>query len=501
MNKKLALIILDGWGLRKSSHANPVKKASFFWSLWKKYPHTTLGAHNGYVGLPKRSLGGSEVGHLHIGAGRLVKQEMLLINEEIKTGSFFKNKELLRAIEHAKRNKSQLHIMGLFSDASIHSHINHLIALLKLCHRKKIEPVLHLFGDGRDTPPKAFKKYLRVILTQTKKYGGHIQSIIGRYYAMDRDNRWDRTRKAYEMLVHGKGKRFDDYFEAIDYQYRKGITDEFLEPLVFGDAFVRDNDAVIFFNFRADRAKQISRSFIEKRFNKFKRKKIKNLYFVSFTDYEVGTRVAFHRREIKNTLGDVLASHGFKQLRIAETEKFAHVTYFFDGGEYRKMKGKREIIIPSPKVATYDKKPEMSAFKITSKLLPIIKKGTYDVIILNFANGDMVGHTGILQAAVKAVKAVDKCLKKLVPVLKENGYDIIVTADHGNVEKMKERGKPHTAHTFNRVPFILVTKKKYKLSRSKKNSLYNIAPTVLQLLKIKKPKIMSKSLIVNKNQT
>ncbi len=496
MSRRIALIILDGWGLRRSSHANPVAHAKFFWSLWKQYPHTTLGAHGNYVGLPVHSLGGSEVGHLHMGAGRLVKQEMLLINEEIKNRSFFRNKELSRAIRHAKKNNSSLHIMGLFSDGGIHTHINHLIALLQLCHNKKIEPVLHLFGDGRDTPPKAFKKYLRAILRETKKYGGHIQSITGRYYAMDRDNRWDRIKKAYDMLVNGKGKHFKTCFRAIDYEYKKGITDEFLEPLVFGDRTVKDNDAIIFFNFRADRAKQLTRAFIEKNFTKFKRKKLKNLYFVSFTDYEVGANVAFRRQEIRETLGDVLAKHGLRQLRIAETEKFAHITYFFDGGKYKKMRGKKEIIIPSPRISTYDKKPEMSAFKITNKLLPIIRKKTYDVIMLNFANGDMVGHTGSLSAATKAVKAVEKCLQRLIPALKENSYDIIVTADHGNVEKMKDRGKPHTAHTFNRVPFILITKERYTLSKSKANSLYNIAPTILQLLKIKKPKIMSRSLII-----
>jgi len=492
--KPLILIIMDGFGLRRSKRGNAVKLANLpnYDYYIKSFPNTKLKASSENVGLPKRTIGNSEVGHLNIGSGRVVFQELTRINKSIKDGSFFKNKVLLSAVRNAKRG---LHLIGLLSDGGVHSSIEHLIALLELCKINGMDNVhLHLFLDGRDVPPKSAIFYLGKLNRKIKKLRiGRIETIIGRYYAMDRDKRWHRTKRAYDLLVKARGKQYPDLIKAVKEHYKKGITDEFMEPIVL-DNFkgIENGDSVIFFNFRSDRARQITSAFVNQNFKFFSRKKV-NVKFTSMCEYDKKLKVsiAFLPLKIKNTLGEVLSKNRLRQLRIAETEKYAHVTFFFNGGVEKPNKNEDRIIIHSPKVATYDLKPEMSAYKVKEEVIKQIRKDMHDVIILNFANPDMVGHTGRLDKAITAVEAVDKYVKVVVDeIIRKQGIALI-TADHGNCEEMK--GKHSTSHTLNDVPFILIGKD-VKLG---KGVLADIAPTILELLKIKKPGEMTgKSLII-----
>lgn len=485
------LIVLDGWGIAPASKTNAITRARtpYYDSLLKAYPHCTLSAHGKHVGLPPGYIGNSEVGHLHLGAGRPVKQDLARIFDAIKDGSFSKNRALTKALKNAKN--SQLHLIGLVSDGGVHSHVDHLIALLKMAKQHKFKHVnVHAILDGRDTPPQSAKKYLRKVEKHLQK-GWRIATIMGRYYAMDRDQRWQRTKKAYDAIVNNKGKQYDDWKDALQAAYNRGETDEFVTPSVLSQATVQDGDAAIFFNFRNDRAKQLTKAFVQKRFPHFTRDK-KNVHFVCFTQYaqELNAPVAFPPHKLKNTLGEIVSRKGLRQLRLAETEKWAHVTFFFNGLTDKQFRKEDRKLIPSPKVSTYDKTPHMSAPKIAAKAVETIKKRQHAFILINFANADMVGHTGKLGKTIQAVQTIDSCLKQLVPEARKHGYDVIVTADHGNAEKMAyPDGSPCTAHTTSPVPCILVSDKKMK--KHKNAGLYDIAPTVLSLLGIKQPKEMT----------
>jgi len=480
---KVLLVVLDGWGLRNDKNKNAIKlaKTPNFDYFWKNYPHTKLKASGEAVGLPKGSLGGSEVGHLHLGAGRIVKQMLTKINESIKDGSFFKNEKLRETISRCKKEKSNLHLVGLLSDSGIHSHIKHLFALLKAAKKfglEKNQVKIHCLLDGRDTPPKSAKKYIDQLEKKIKKIGiGEIATISGRYYAMDRDKRWNRTKKALNSIL-GKGPKAKTPEKALRIAYKRGETDEFVKPTVIGNyKGLNKKDSVVLFNFRSDRMKQLTSLLM---------KINKNILTMVNYSKTLKTKYLFKEEIVKDSLGEVISKAGLKQLRIAESEKGPHVTYFFSGEREKPFPKEKRIIIPSPKVATYDLKPEMSAYKITSELL---KNLSYDFILLNFANGDMVGHTGNLRAAIKGVETIDECLGKIYSTAKD--YTIIITADHGNCEDMG--GKSKTAHTLNKVPFILVDDE-YKKTKLKKGALFNVAPTILKIMKIKKPGIMSEDL-------
>jgi 2,3-bisphosphoglycerate-independent phosphoglycerate mutase len=504
MKKRVLLMSLDGWGLRTGKKGNAIAtaKTPVMDALWKLYPHATLKAAGKAVGLPAGYMGNSEVGHIHLGSGRLIPQELMLINKAIKDKSFFKNKELLYAMQYVKKNKTTLHVMGLCSDKGVHSHMNHLFALLKLAKMQKVQDVVvHCFLDGRDAPPKSARKYVKKIQMFLKKHKlGRIGTLMGRYYAMDRDNRWNREHKAYSAMVKGKGLQYKDPLKAISAAYARGETDEFVKPSIICDEkycqHVRNKDAIVFFNFRSDRAREITRAFVQGKFNKFKRKKLLNLCFVSLVQYDkkIKTRVAFPPRVPEETLGEVLSKKGLSQLRVAETEKYAHVTYFFNNGKETPFPREERILIPSPKVTTYDKTPAMSAPKITKKVIAEIKKNRHSLIVMNFANADMVGHTGNFKAAVKAVEVLDGCIEKVVREVLKQDWACVITADHGNAEDM--RGKHKTSHTTDTVPCILVSNKRNGIKIKKKGSLQHVAPTVLQLLEVQKPEVMVKGLIV-----
>ncbi len=491
----LMLIVLDGWGIREEKIGNAIKKAKtpFFNSLLRKYPNTKLKASGEAVGLPKGYIGNSEVGHLHLGAGRLIEQDLVRVNKAIKDSSFFKNKILKTILKKTKEDKTQLHLMGLLSDAGVHSHINHLFALLKAAKKEGLSDVyVHCFLDGRDVQPKSAKKYIEKLEKKLKQVGiGKIGTIIGRYYAMDRDNRWTREKKAYDAIVGMKGKMFDSALEALEHSYLIGETDEFVTPkIIKGYRPVMAKDSIIFFNFRSDRAREITKAFVKRKFSFFKRDYVPHLNFVCMTQYDprINVPVMFEPLEIKDTLGEVISKNNLKQLRVAETEKFAHVTFFFNGLSGRIFDNEDRIIIPSPKVKTYDLTPEMSAKKIMYTVLDETKKVKYDFILINFANPDMVGHTGDIKATIKGVETVDQCLKTIIT--KRKNWDFVITADHGTAEEMI--GKYKTSHTLNQVPFILIKQKKTEL---KQGSIYNVAPTILQLLNLKTPNQMADSLI------
>ena len=505
MSKKpLMLMILDGWGLNPEKKANAILNANTpnYDKLMKEFPNTILEASGLAVGLPEGQMGNSEVGHLNIGAGRIVYQDFTRISQDIKSGGFFKNPVLVWAMDNALNHNKSLHLMGLLSDGGVHSHIEHLKALLDMAKLKNLHKVyLHAFLDGRDVPPANAQKYIDEIEEYMKKIGvGKIATISGRYYAMDRDKRWDRTEKAYNAIVFGEGLKSRSATEAIRQSYERKETDEFVVPTVVTDengqpvATVEPGDSIIFFNFRPDRARQLTYAFCKEDFDGFSRK---NGYFpvsyVCFTEYDAtvkNAKIAYGPESLDNILAQVLSDAGLRQLRIAETEKYAHVTFFFNGGEEKAYPGEDRILIPSPKVATYDLKPEMSAYEVADKVIEKINEDIYDVIILNFANPDMVGHTGVYEAAVKAIEAVDKCIGKVAKCIEEKGGTLLVTADHGNAEQMLdyETGEPHTAHTCNPVPFILMSHKPYKLRHGK---LADIAPTILELLNLEKPKEMT----------
>ncbi len=501
--KLIVLIILDGWGYREEREGNAIALAekpnyNYYWS---KYPHTFLKACGTEVGLPDGQMGNSEVGHLNIGAGRIVLQELPRINKAIEDGSFYTNRSFQDVIEKTRNREGDLHLMGLVSDGGVHSHQEHIYALLELAKRKGVQKVfIHSFLDGRDVPPDSAVNYLKALKKKCREKGaGVIASVMGRYYAMDRDRRWDRTERAYLALVEGLGKKTRDPVAAVEKLYKKNITDEFVEPHVVIDengkplGRVKDGDGVIFFNFRADRARQLTRAFVDDNFYGFQRRSRPRVNFVSMTMYDAALDIpaAFPPQELHNTLGEVLAANGLKQLRIAETEKYAHLTFFFNGGREKPYPGEERILVPSPKVSTYDLQPEMSAAGIAREAERNILGNDYDIIFINFANPDMVGHTGNLEAAVKAIEAVDDCLGKIFKAVVSQDGTMLVTADHGNAEQMiGVGGGEHTAHTSNDVPFILIDRDaEGKILR--RGSLRDVAPTVLDLLGLGKPPEMT----------
>jgi 2,3-bisphosphoglycerate-independent phosphoglycerate mutase len=512
--RKVILVIMDGWGVAPPGPGNYVFQARtpIFDYLIKKYPSTINKASGEAVGLPPDTEGNSEVGHLHLGAGRIIWQLYTKINRAIKNKTFFKNKILIKAIDFAKRHNSNLHLVGLCSDGGVHAHIDHLLALIKLASKRKQNRVfIHFIADGRDVPEKSAKKYVKTIEKMTKKLGiGKIATIMGRYYAMDRDNNWNRTKKAYDLLTLGKGFKVKSALEAIEKAYKRGDkTDYYIKPTVILNknkepiSLVGDNDSVIFFNFRTDRPRQLTKAFIEKRFKKFKRKKYPKVLFVTMTEYDKNfdCLFAFKEEVVKNNLGQILAKHKLKQLRIAETEKYAHVTYFFNSQIEKPNKGEKRILIPSPKVASYDLKPEMAAFKITNEAVKQIAKKEFDFILVNFANCDLVGHSGVKKAIIKAVEVVDQCLDKIVKAGLENNYVLILTADHGSAEdKLYLNGKPRPkpSHSTNPVHFVIVSDdERLKKIKLKKGEQKDVAPTILDIMNIKKPKEMTgKSLII-----
>jgi 2,3-bisphosphoglycerate-independent phosphoglycerate mutase len=495
MKKPLALLILDGFGYSGSDYDNAVAAAKtpnldkFFASC----PHTLLGASGMDVGLPDGQMGNSEVGHTNIGAGRIVYQGLTRITKAIKDGDFFKNTAFTAAVENCKKNNSALHLMGLLSDGGVHSHNSHLFALVELAKKAGLEKVfIHCFMDGRDVPPTSGKDFIAELEQKLEEIGvGKISTIMGRYYAMDRDNRWDRVGKAYAAMVYGEGNKNSCPVDTMEKSYADDVTDEFVVPTVCTEgAEIQPNDSVIFFNFRPDRAREITRTLVDPDFNGFERKKgFFPLYFVCMTQYDAmmpNVEVAFQPQSLDNTFGEYISEKGLTQLRIAETEKYAHVTFFFNGGVETTFKGEDRVLIPSPKVATYDLKPEMSAYEVCDEVVSRINSGKYDVIILNYANCDMVGHTGVFDAAVAAVEAVDACVGKTVDAVLAQGGVALITADHGNADQMYEPdGSPFTAHTTNPVPLIGVGLDGKGLKDGGK--LADLAPTMLELLGLEKP--------------
>ena len=511
MSKKpTVLMILDGYGLNERHDANAVYEANtpVMDKLMAEYPFVKGNASGLAVGLPDGQMGNSEVGHMNMGAGRIVYQELTRITKEIQDGDFFKNEALLAAMKNAKENDSAIHFMGLLSDGGVHSHITHLFGLLEMAKKEGLNKVyVHCFLDGRDTPPASGKGYIQQLQAKMDELGvGEIGVVSGRYYAMDRDNRWDRVELAYNALTKGEGVKGTDAAEAVQASYDDGKTDEFVLPTVIEKdgkpvAVVSDKDSVVFFNFRPDRARELTRTFCDDSFDGFERGDRVKTTFVCFTEYDAtieNKMVAFVKESITNTFGQFLADNGLKQARIAETEKYAHVTFFFNGGVEEPNEGEDRILVKSPKVATYDLKPEMSAYEVCDKLVGAIKSENYDVIVINFANPDMVGHTGVQEAAIKAVEAVDECVGKAVEALKEVDGQMFICADHGNAEQLidEETGEPFTAHTTNPVPFILVNADPaYKLREG--GCLADIAPTLIELMGMQQPAEMTgKSLLV-----
>ncbi len=507
MKKRTVLLtIRDGGGIGRADAKNAIDQANHdnFKALTNEYPSTTIYAHGEHVGLPKGQMGNSEVGHLNIGAGRVVFQDLTRINNAIKDKSFFKNPEFLKAVAHTKKHNSSIHFMGLVSDGGVHSSMEHLFALTDLAKEQNLENVyVHAFLDGRDTPPTSASLYLEQLEAKLKQKNlPQIATISGRYYAMDRDNRWDRVEKAYNCLILGEGNNSSDSAQAITDSYANEINDEFVLPTVTGgsNSRIKDNDSIIFINFRPDRARELAKAFTASDFDGFERKKVlKNIDFVCMTEYEeaLGLTTAFAPERLTGILGEVLEDNGLKQLRTAETEKYAHVTFFFNGGLEEPFGHEKRILVPSPKVATYDLQPEMNAPKLTEEVVKALKSQEYDFILVNFANPDMVGHTGIMEAAVKAIEAIDNCLKIIVDTVKEVDAVMLITADHGNAECMEDpiTKKPFTAHTTNPVPFLVVNLKE-EISLENDGTLADIAPTVLELLGVDKSKEMTgKSLI------
>lgn len=496
---------MDGWGCGVNCAGNAISKANpvNFYKLRDQYPYTELQCSGKAVGLPAGQMGNSEVGHLNIGAGRIVYQEITRISNAIEDGSFFSNPVLLSALHAARDGHGAVHLMGLVSDGGVHSHMEHILALLDLCRREQVDKVyMHAFLDGRDVGPKSAPQYLQQLDHYMKTLGvGQFATISGRFYAMDRDNHWDRVEQAYAAMVYGQGNLAPNAAAALESSYEARITDEFVEPVVIVDrqgepiAAVQDGDSVIFFNFRADRAREITRAFVDIDFNHFERRLWPQVNYVMMTQYDVTIQapVAFEPQNLSQTLGEVLARHDLRQLRIAETEKYAHVTFFFNGGVEKPNPGEDRILIPSPMVKTYNMKPEMSAPEVTQRVLTEIDRDVYDVIIMNYANPDMVGHTGIIEAAIEAIHTVDQCLPRVVErVLAHDGVALI-TADHGNCETMQcpVTGGAFTAHTTNKVPFILVSKHLQDIRLREDGALCDIAPTLLQLLNIDVPREMT----------
>ena len=508
MKKPTVLLILDGYGERKEKEGNAIAlaKTPVMDRLKKEFPYVEGQASGLFVGLPDGQMGNSEVGHMNMGAGRIVYQELTRITKSIQDGDFFENKALKAAVEHCKKEDSALHFMGLVSSGGVHSHIEHIYGLLELAKRAGLKKVyLHAFLDGRDTPPDSGKSFLLAVEKKMQELSvGEIATISGRYYAMDRDKNYDRVEKAYRAMVDGTGEKASSVEEAIDDSYAKKVYDEFVLPTVIEKDgavhTVSDGDAMIFFNFRPDRAREICHAFCDDDFSFFERGARKNIFFVCFTDYDPtipNKHVAFEKEEIHNTLGEVVSNLGKNQLRIAETEKYAHVTFFFNGGKEEPYENEDRILVPSPKeVPTYDLKPEMSCYTVTEKLTEAIHSGKYDLVVANFANPDMVGHTGVLPAAIKAIEVVDECMGKVVDAVESMHGNLFILADHGNADIMidEKTGEPYTAHTTNPVPFILVSEEKHKLREG--GCLADVAPTLLELMGIPQPKEMTgKSLL------
>ena len=507
-NKLTMLMILDGFGENGEERANAVKLANTpnIDKLMKTCPTTDIHTSGLDVGLPEGQMGNSEVGHTNIGAGRIVYQELTRITKSIEDGDFFTNEEFVAAIENCKKYNSKLHIIGLLSNVGVHSHIRHLFGLLELAKRRDFEDVyVHCFMDGRDTPPSSGESFISELEEKMKEKGvGKIATITGRFYAMDRDKRWQRVEKAYNALVKGEGEKATSAIGAVESSYQKEIFDEFIEPTVIVNgetpvATIGKHDSVIFYNYRPDRAREITRALVDKEFNEFEVEKDLDLYYVCMTSYDEtmpNVHIAFKKEELKNTFGEYISNKGLTQLRIAETEKYAHVTFFFNGGEEKQYKGEDRILVPSPKVETYDLKPEMSAYEVTDKVVEAINSEKYDCIILNYANPDMVGHTGNLEAAIKAIETIDECVGRVVEAVQKQEGVLLITADHGNAEQMIDykTGEPHTAHTTNPVPLILVGMEEAKLKEGK---LADIAPTMLDIMHLEKPEEMTgESLLV-----
>ena len=502
-DRLVTLIILDGYGINEREEGNAIKAASKpnIDSYFDKYPSTRINTSGMAVGLPEGQMGNSEVGHTNIGAGRIVYQEFTRITKSIKDGDFFEKKEFQEAINNCKENKSSLHLFGLLSDGGVHSHNTHLYALLELAKKHGVENVyIHCFFDGRDVPPDSSKVYVEQLISKTNEIGiGKIASMMGRYYAMDRDKRWERIQLAYDAMVYGKGELTDNPVKAVEDCYQKKEFDEFVKPIIITEngkpvTTIKEKDSIIFYNFRPDRARQITRAFTDTDFDGFKREKgYFPVHFVCMTQYDKTLEkvsVAYKPVDLKNTFGEYLSNLGYKQLRIAETEKYAHVTFFFNGGVETVYEGEDRALIPSPKVATYDLKPEMSAYEVTEEALKRINSKKYDVIILNFANPDMVGHTGIFNAAKTAIEAIDECLGKIVSAIIEQNGVALITADHGNAEQMTdyENGGPFTAHTTNPVPLVGIGIGDRKLKEGK---LADLVPTIIEIMGIEKPKEMT----------
>jgi 2,3-bisphosphoglycerate-independent phosphoglycerate mutase len=505
MNNKVLLMILDGWGIATNKKVSAIDQANtpFMDSLYPKYPNSRLEASGLAVGLPAGQMGNSEVGHMNIGAGRVVYQDLVRVNKAIEEHELDQHPVLLEIFDYVKNTGKKLHLIGLVSDGGVHSHIDHLKGICTLAHNNQVPNLfIHAFMDGRDTDPKGGIDYLKDLQSHLKKTSGKIASIIGRYYAMDRDKRWERVKLAYDLLVNGQGNSTTNIIDAMQQSYDSGVTDEFIKPIVVTEndqpvATISDGDAVLCFNFRTDRGRQITQVLTQQDFPEYGMKAL-NLHYATLTNYDdtfKNVHVIFDKDNLENTLGEVLANAGKKQIRIAETEKYPHVTFFFSGGRETAFEGESRILCPSPKVATYDLKPEMSAHDIKDKIIPELNKKEADFICLNFANPDMVGHTGVFEAAVKACETVDFCAGKVTEAALQNGYTIIIIADHGNADCMiNDDGTPNTAHTTNLVPCILVSNS-YK-GKIKNGKLGDLAPTILTLMGLPIPQQMTGNVLI-----
>ncbi|MBD0277684.1 MAG: 2,3-bisphosphoglycerate-independent phosphoglycerate mutase [Flavisolibacter sp.] len=504
--KKAMLIIMDGWGLGKVASADAIQHARtpFVSSLYHTYPNSTLVTCGEAVGLPEGQMGNSEVGHLNLGAGRIVYQELQRINVAIREGLFTQNEALLASISYAKANQKPLHLLGLVSDGGVHSHINHLKAILDVCKENGLQQVyVHAFTDGRDTDPKSGAGFIQELEKHMAKTVGRIATISGRYYAMDRDNRWERVKLAYDAMVHGIGEKAASASAAIEQSYGLKVTDEFIKPTIIVDengaptATIKDGDAAICFNFRTDRCREITKALTQTDFPTYNMHKL-NLHYTTMTEYDASfenVHIIFENDNLNNTLGEILQQHGLKQIRIAETEKYPHVTFFFSGGREKPFEGEQRILIASPKVATYDLKPEMSANEVTEALVPEIQRGEASFICLNYANADMVGHTGVWEAAIKAVETVDSCVERVVTVALDSDYVVFLTADHGNADFMiNSDGSPNTAHTLNLVPLFIIDKE-WK-GTVKEGKLGDIAPTILTMMQLPIPPEMTGNILI-----
>jgi 2,3-bisphosphoglycerate-independent phosphoglycerate mutase len=505
-NRKVILVIMDGWGLGKVPASDAIQHANvpFVSSLYARFPNTTLTTCGEAVGLPEGQMGNSEVGHLNLGAGRIVYQELQRINVAIREGMLAKNKVILDSILYAKNNNKPLHLLGLVSNGGVHSHINHLKAILSLCKELALQQVfIHAFTDGRDCDPKSGLEFISDLVEHTRKTVGQVATVNGRYYAMDRDNRWERVKLAYDAMVNGIGEKANDPVEAIKSSYNENITDEFIKPTVItnnnGDpvATIKGGDAVICFNFRTDRCREITKALTQVDFPQYNMHTLP-LHYTTMTEYDAtfkNVNVIFETDNLNHTIGEVIEENGLKQIRIAETEKYPHVTFFFSGGREKPFEGESRIMCPSPKVATYDLQPEMSAFELTNAIVPEIEKEEASFICLNYANADMVGHTGIWKAAIKAVETVNKCVEKVVTAALLHGYTVFLTADHGNADYMiNEDGTPNTAHTLNLVPFFIIDKE-WK-GNIKPGKLGDLAPTILTMMGLPIPKEMTGTVLI-----